>query len=490
MCYFEDCEDRYWSPEDNTPDCPCDCDNSTDTGNTNPGGTGTTNPGGGHICICNCDDCADGTCGTTRYYKPGESFCLYNASHSDLYAWSTNPSNIKVNPDGTVQVIQSSAYICIRSRSNPAFRRCIRVVATNTPPNPNCTNIKICKSNGVVLFDWEYQNWSMVTGQQYLFKYKIYNSTVNTAVRWTSDYPGIAYVTPQGMLKTPGIGQTRIHVYLQANPNISDSILITVKPNYKFFTQRYFHVDTVSIGYWIIKVKAHLLVPEIICSNVCDTSYSGINGGFYAEASDENAAPARNSGVSISWHKTLTDPNDICTYNGDSEETSIARGTLYCYKKDGKYYCGVLKVRTISELKSIVGTEKDYQYIIGGGDLCLGLPLHKWTESFEQEDWSINRFVFTPNILECKRTAIGIKKEADIYYAYLVITSDFNGTTLDNIREFIQNGLKCDIGIFLDGSASTQMRCFSEELNLKEHPGRKLLETPRRKIWNMIKISN
>ena len=62
MCYFEDCEDRYWPREDNTPDCPYeDCDNSTDTGNTNPGGTGTTNPGGGHICICNCDDCADGT---------------------------------------------------------------------------------------------------------------------------------------------------------------------------------------------------------------------------------------------------------------------------------------------------------------------------------------------------------------------------------------------------------------------------------------------
>ena len=46
MCYFEDCEDRYWPREDNTPDCPYeDCDNSTDTGNTNPGGTGTTNPG-------------------------------------------------------------------------------------------------------------------------------------------------------------------------------------------------------------------------------------------------------------------------------------------------------------------------------------------------------------------------------------------------------------------------------------------------------------
>ena len=39
-----------------------------------------------------------------------------------------------MNPDGTVQVIQGSAYICIRSRSNPAFRRCIRVVATNIPP--------------------------------------------------------------------------------------------------------------------------------------------------------------------------------------------------------------------------------------------------------------------------------------------------------------------------------------------------------------------
>ena len=135
MCYFEDCEDRYWSPEDNTPDCPCDCDNSTDTGNTNPGGTGTTNPGGGHICICNCDDCADGTCGTTRYYKPGESFCLYNASHSDYYAWSTEPSIIFVGTDGkAVAIREGSAYICIRSRSNPAFRHCIRVVATNTPP--------------------------------------------------------------------------------------------------------------------------------------------------------------------------------------------------------------------------------------------------------------------------------------------------------------------------------------------------------------------
>ena len=130
MCYFEDCEDRYWPPEDNTPDCPCDCDNSTDTGNTNPGGS--------HICICNCDDCADGTCGITRYYKPGESFCLYDASHSDYYAWSTEPSIIFVGTDGkAVAIREGSAYICIRSRSNPSFRRCIRVVATNTPPITN-----------------------------------------------------------------------------------------------------------------------------------------------------------------------------------------------------------------------------------------------------------------------------------------------------------------------------------------------------------------
>ena len=155
MCYFEDCEDRYWPPEDNTPDCPCDCDNSTDTGNTNPGGTGTTNPGGGHICICNCDDCADGTCGTTRYYKPGESFCLYNASHSDYYAWSTEPSIIFVGTDGkAVAIREGSAYICIRSRSNPAFRRCIRVVATNTPPAPTfpCPSKFAMKTVRVFLF--------------------------------------------------------------------------------------------------------------------------------------------------------------------------------------------------------------------------------------------------------------------------------------------------------------------------------------------------
>ena len=48
-----------------------------------------------------------------------------------------------VGIDGkAVAIREGSAYICIRSRSNPAFRRCIRVVATNTPPNPNRTNMK------------------------------------------------------------------------------------------------------------------------------------------------------------------------------------------------------------------------------------------------------------------------------------------------------------------------------------------------------------
>ena len=157
MCYIEDCEDHYQPPVDPAPDCPyedceggsgntgsesgntggsdgkkpsgnCCCDDRTDTG-------GTTTPGGGHICICNCDDCADGFCGVTRYYKPGDSFCLYSPVSTDYYAWSSEPSIVVVGPDGQAHVIcEGSAYICLRSRTDPTFRRCWRVVATNNPP--------------------------------------------------------------------------------------------------------------------------------------------------------------------------------------------------------------------------------------------------------------------------------------------------------------------------------------------------------------------
>lgn len=46
---------------------------------------------------------ADGTCGTARYYKPGESFYLYDASNSDFYAWSTELSIFFVGTDGKAE---------------------------------------------------------------------------------------------------------------------------------------------------------------------------------------------------------------------------------------------------------------------------------------------------------------------------------------------------------------------------------------------------
>ena len=294
MCYFEDCEDRYWPREDNTPDCPYeDCDNSTDTGNTNPGGTGSTNPGnsgntgtsggqsqsgncpcdcdnstdtgntkpggsgntgtsggqnqggncpcncdnrtdtgntkpgGSHICICNCDDCADGTCGTTRYYKPGESFCLYNASHSDYYAWSTEPSIIFVGTDGkAVAIREGSAYICIRSRSNPAFRHCIRVVATNTPPTGGNTQPG---GNGSAVTGIEISgdSYGYVSDRLTMSCTVSPATATNKTVYWTSCNSSVASINSRGVLRCLNPGKTCVTA-TTADGGFTDSLYVTV----------------------------------------------------------------------------------------------------------------------------------------------------------------------------------------------------------------------------------------------------------------------
>ena len=91
------------------------------------------------------------------------------------------------------------------------------------------------------------------------------------------------------------------------------------------------------------------------------------------------------------------------------------------------------------------------------------------------------------NLLEAKRTGIGIKAEGTKHFAYLVITAGWNGTTLDNLRDYIGNVLGCSTGIFLDGSASTQMRAFDAAGNLKEESGNKVIPS-KRKVWNMVRF--
>ena len=155
MCYFEDCEDRYWPREDNTPDCPYeDCDNSTDTGNTNPGGTGTTNPGSAIFVSATATTVRTESAARPGTINPAKaSACMTLLIPIIMHGHRT--LNHIVGIDGkAVAIREGSAYICIRSRSNPAFRRCIRVVATNTPPAPTfpCPSKFAMKTVRVFLF--------------------------------------------------------------------------------------------------------------------------------------------------------------------------------------------------------------------------------------------------------------------------------------------------------------------------------------------------
>ncbi len=204
------------NPNDN-----CCCDDRTDTGGTKPGGEtqpggetnpgGTTTPGGGHICICDCDDCADGICGITRYYKPGDSFCLYTPNE-EYYAWSSEPSIIVVGPDGKVHIIcEGSAYICLRSKTDPTFRRCWRVVATNNPPtgqggsgtNPGGGSVIAVTSVGISGPDYGY------VSDRLTMSHTVYpTNATNKTVYWTSTNSSVARFNTNGVLRCLSPGKT------------------------------------------------------------------------------------------------------------------------------------------------------------------------------------------------------------------------------------------------------------------------------------------
>ena len=477
MCYFEDCEDRYWPPEDNTPDCPCDCDNSTDTGNTNPGGTGTTNPGGGHICICNCDDCADGTCGTTRYYKPGESFCLYNASHSDLYAWSTEPSIIFVGTDGkAVAIREGSAYICIRSRSNPAFRRCIRVVATNTPPAPTLPmSIEICDENGTRLSVLGFDCcWQMEAGEQYQFRYHIANQSGNPEVKWSVDDRSVLHVDQDGLVTAVGIGEAILTVSLK-NSDKHCTLDISVdgyKNNFILYNE--FSVDNTHMTHTSLynDVNSGLMVKyymaDIDAFKIARTeSYKkgiqknaiatwkqsiryGTNAALFGGNYDFPTIVIYN-GESLQYnYATDTPVFPVCPSNGDSvggfslflQYNESSEPVLFTRKK---HLCNDTESQAISSLCQ--SQVKNIKFGIGGMDLisdssCTNLDdfvekitqAYMYNENGEFERWS--EPVIMASNHYCPRTVLGYNSTAKKVVLGVIFHSATYKANSENIQEF------------------------------------------------------
>ena len=239
MCYIEDCEDHYQPPVDPTPECPyedceggsgntgsesgntggsdgknpsgnCCCDDRTDTGGeTNPGGEinpgGETNPGG-NTDQGDCDDCADCAicakcyCGIIQYYKAGDDFYLYPPTDTDYYAWCTDSTLATVGTDGKVHVIrEGSAYICLRSHSNPNLRRCWKIIVTSSSQGGSGTNPggNVIAVTGVGISGPNYgyvSDWLTMSHTVYPA-----NAT-NKAVYWASSDSSVARFNADGVL--------------------------------------------------------------------------------------------------------------------------------------------------------------------------------------------------------------------------------------------------------------------------------------------------
>ena len=261
------------------------------------------------------------------------------------------------------------------------------------------------------------------------------------------------------------------------------------KPSYTFFEQD---------GFTIIRTKAENIKPETIrepiCSNhIRELGYCGINAGFFntvyraTKPADEDFIS-----VSISWSKqdeenglevckvSTRDPERVALGEGPH----ISRGTLYLYANEGSHEAGVVSAESCDDVRMQIGEDLDFIYMIGGGNFYLGdYPgldgWAKWKEDKYKEEG--------PLVIETTKTGrsgIGIKKEDDIWYAYLV-SSGTNGEeipkTLEELRALFVS-LECFEAIYLDGAGSSQMRCIGPDGEMVEKPG------DNRYIWSMVRL--
>ena len=261
----------------------------------------------------------------------------------------------------------------------------------------------------------------------------------------------------------------------------------------------------------IIKTKAQNIKPETIRTPLCsdyvrDLGYYGINAGFFNTVFKEKPDDDEFVSVSISWSKEDAESGlEVCEVSKRDperialgESAYIARGTLFLYlTNEIKYEAGIITAESCDDVKSQIKLRTndeikqtnqdgdfDYIYMIGGGNFYLAdYPdpddWDKWTEEKYLEEGPRVREYFKTG-----RSGIGIKKENDIWYVYLV-SSGINGEekpkTLKELRAlFISLG--CSDAIYLDGDGSSQMRCAHENGELIEKCG------DNRYIWSMVRL--
>lgn len=230
----------------------------------------------------------------------------------------------------------------------------------------------------------------------------------------------------------------------------------------------------------VIRTKISILRPQVISSPLCDTSMYGINSGFFN--------PGTLTGASINYLKNAT---NNYLYNGSSSQ-KYKRGTIYIANMGGTdYYSQVVSVADTTELFNFTGS-LDVVCAVGGGDLAIGMTDSSWkTNIFDKEKWEEFGAQWGPvdGFIEARRTGVGLKTEGGEKIAYLVVSKNPLGCSLYTLRHLI-DGLGCHSGIFLDGSASSQMQCKDQNGNLVQDRGYKPPNTTNRTIWSMFRITN
>ncbi|MGE7828851.1 hypothetical protein [Paenibacillus sp. NPDC093718] len=217
--------------------------------------------------------------------------------------------------------------------------------------------------------------------------------------------------------------------------------------------------------YHIIRTGASNVKPETILRPVHNTTYMGINGGFFAADEGYNRPPTASR--SIAWaeedeNQTITVEGRTLSknylYNGTSANP-LSRKTFFIYRNSsGVSTPAYMYASSANDVFGNYG-KANVRMIVGGTD-------------FNESSWG------TSYNLPLKRTAVSFQGTS----VYLMVIAS---ATIPVLRSDIENmGLSPTNTVILDGSNSTQMNVEANG---------QWIQAPRlsdRYVFNMLRLRN
>lgn len=235
----------------------------------------------------------------------------------------------------------------------------------------------------------------------------------------------------------------------------------------------------------IIVTPARNIKSERINCNISDTSYFGINGGFYHADNGYDNPPT--GGASIHWNKNGSD-NFNKNYKGSSgNEVLRNAGTLVTYNDGGTVKALITQVERVEQIKEKFGNI-DILTAIGGGSLHLRLSEGEWEERVYGAggEFEGGKAEITP-LYDTRRTGLGFKNINGEWYIYMVVSTEISGASMYDLRNVFLE-LDCYDAIFLDGSGSSQFRIKEMNGSINVDSGTSPTLRTGRKIWNMVRL--